>query len=81
MFAKVYRKGYLNHICTNTQEGKQWLGTHVYQYMVNVLINTEKNLVQSYLHIRVLEDTNFPRYELGNIHYMSCNHLVKPSHH
>ena len=37
MFAKVYRKGYLNHICTNTQEGKQWLGTHVYLYAVNVL--------------------------------------------
>ena len=37
MFAKVYRKGYLNHICTNTQEGKQWLGTHVYLYAGNVL--------------------------------------------
>ena len=47
-------------------------------------------LLQSYLYIRVLQDTKIPRYKLGNepnrcprilgnIHHMSRKHLVTPS--
>ena len=54
-----------------------------------VLVHTR---IQWYLYIRVLQDTNFPRYELGNepnrcpgykeirIHHTSHKHLVMPSH-
>ena len=37
MFPKVYKKGYMDHIRTTTQEGNQACGTHVAHNAVNVL--------------------------------------------
>lgn len=80
MFTKVYRKGYLGHRRTNTQQVKEWLGTHVDQNVGNVLMNVSDLMKFPVRYALTFNNTGlFKNVVINKLYIVSKNRL--PNHH